>query len=440
MQSIPLQSIPLYMNKDIIKTIITDRQRDIPGITLQRRNTPFGPETNYVLVGLRRAGKSYMLYQDIQQRIEEGRSKPQDILFVNFEDERLTGMRGTELNIIMEAYYELYGTCTKPVVYLDEIQNVEGWHTFARRLADEGYRLMITGSNAKMLSREVASTLGGRFIPREINPFSFREYVEYSGITIPQNWQYDSNTRAQLAQAFEHYITYGGIAETFRQPDKREYLNALYQKILVGDIVERNNIRNPRIFRLLARRIADSVMQPTSLSRLQHIIKSTGDSISLPVLKDYLEYMNEAYLTFDIPNMASAPTERETLKKRYFTDNGILNLFLYQGETKLLENIVATHLNNSLRTQDNTYRLLYYNKNIEVDFCVPEQQTAIQVTHALDDPATADRETSALEKFIKAFPNYHPLIITRHTDTTIQRNNITINVTPAWKWLMESEE
>lgn len=425
------------MNKDVIKTIITDRQRTIPDIPLQKRAVTLGPETNYVLVGLRRAGKSYTLYQDIQQRISEHRSTPEDILFVNFEDERLTGLKGHELNIVIEAYKELYGPQKRPVVYLDEIQNVEGWHAFARRLADEGYRLMITGSNAKMLSREIASTLGGRFIPREIHPFSFREYVEYSGIVIPPNWQYDSNTRARLAQAFEQYLTCGGIAETFRQPDKREYLNSLYQKILVGDIVERNSIRNARIFRLLVRRLADSVMQPTSLNRLQHIISSTGDSISLPVLKDYLEYMNEAFLTFDIPNMASATTERETLKKRYFSDNGILNLFMYRGETKLLENMVAIHLNNSLKAHDDGQRLFYYSRNIEVDFCVPERQLAIQVAHSVDDPATLDRETAALEKFIKVFPDYHALIITRHTDTVIQRNNITITVTPVWKELLK---
>ena len=424
------------MEKDVIKTIIVGKQRDIPKLHLQRRNVTFGDFTSYVVVGLRRAGKSYMLYQDIQTRIAEGKNTPQDILFVNFEDERLTGTKAAELNTLLEAYQELYGTDRKPLVYLDEIQNVQGWEKFARRLADEGYRVMITGSNATMLSREIASTLGGRYIPRVLAPFSFIEYLEYEGTVLSDNWQYDSYAKADVARLFGEYLRYGGIAESFRQPDRREYLNALYQKILVGDIVERNRIRNTRIFRLLARKLADSVMQPTSLSRLQHIVKSTGDSISLTVLKDYIDYMSQAYLTFDVPNMASSMTERETLKKRYFADNGILNLFLHEGDTKLLENIVAIDLYNGLRDTDDEPHLFYYSRTSEVDFCIPELNLAIQVTYSIADSATFERETGGLVKFLKAFPQYEAIIITRDEQRTIMREGVEIRIIPVYQWLL----
>lgn len=428
------------MDKDVIKTIIVGKQRDIPNIRLQRRNIMFGGQSNYVVVGLRRAGKSYMLYQDIQQRIADGINSAKDILYVNFEDERLTGTKAVELNTLMEAYQELYGTDRQPLVYLDEIQNVTGWEKFARRLADEGYRVMITGSNATLLSREIASTLGGRYIPREIAPFSFREYLEYEGICLGDNWEYDSSVKANVAREFGEYFRYGGIAESFRQPDRREYLNALYQKILVGDIVERNKIRNARVFRLLARKLADSVMQPTSLSRLQHIVKSTGDSISLAVLKDYLDYMCQAFLMFEVPNMASSMTERETLKKRYFADNGILNLFLHEGETKLLENIVAIELNNMLRNSDGEPRLFYYSRSAEVDFCVPELRLALQVAYSIADPATAEREIGGLTKFLKAFPDYRGVIITRDEQGTIRRDGAEIRVIPVYRWSLEEKK
>ena len=425
------------MDKEVIKSIIIGKQRDLPRIALQQRDMPFAEHTNYVIVGLRRAGKSYMLYQDIRQQLSTGRHTPQDILFINFEDERLRGTAAGELNMLLEAYHELYGPDRQPLIYLDEVQNVAGSETFARRLADEGYRIMITGSNARLLSRDIASTLGGRYIPRELAPFSFREYLQYLHIKLPDHWQYDSHAQAQAAQAFNEYFIHGGIAESFRQTDKWEYLNALYQKILIGDIVERNHIRNARVFRLLARKLADSVMQPTSLSRLQHIVQSTGEHISLTILKDYLDYMREAYLTFDVPNMASPLTERETLKKRYFADNGILQLFLHDGDAKLLENIVAIDLHNRLRGLDGEPRLFYHSRTAEVDFCIPSLQLAIQVTTTLADPATRERETGALVKFLNQHPRYQGIILTRsEQQTTTLPSGARIPVLPVWQWLL----
>ena len=205
----------------------------------------------------------------------------------------------------------------------------------------------------------------------------------------------------------------------------------------MGDIVERNSIRNPRVFRFLAKKLADSVMQPSSLSRLQHMVKSTGDSISLPALKDYLEYMQDAYLFFSIPNLASPITEQATLQKRYIADNGILNLFLFQGDTKLLENMVAIELNRRFRNTPEETLLYYFNKNIEIDFCIPSAKTAIQVTYSLDDEATYEREVGGLQKFLKAFPDYHGYIITRDSQTQIVAGDHTIEVLPIWKWLLD---
>lgn len=424
------------MDKQIIKNIIIDRQGSIPDYQLTHRNIPFGQNTNYVLVGLRRAGKSYLLYQDIQTLIAQGKATAEDILYINFEDERLMDMKAEELGIILDSYSELFPD-KKPFVYLDEIQNIEGWEKFARRLADSKYRVMITGSNAKMLGKEVATTLGGRYIPREIFPFSFEEYLNYHGVTLSRNWEFDQKKKSLISNLFETYFYEGGIAESFEQPDKREYLNALYQKILIGDIVERNSIRSPRVFRFLAKKLADSVMQPSSLNRLQHMVKSTGDSISLPSLKDYLEYMQEAYLFFSIPNLASPMTEQATIQKRYVADNGILNLFLFQGETKLLENIVAVELNRRYRNTFEETFLYYYNRNCEIDFCIPSEKKAIQVSYNLSDSATYEREIGGLQKFLRAFPDYHGYVITRDEETKIAWGDKEIEVVPVWKWLLK---
>lgn len=423
------------MDKQIIKNIIVEKQIAIPKYKLTPRKITFGDQSNYVLVGLRRAGKSYLLYQDIQTKISEGKITTDNVLYINFEDERLSALKAEELGIILESYMDLYPGL-QPLIYLDEIQNIEGWEKFARRLSDSKYRVMITGSNAKMLSREIYSTLGGRYIPREIFPFSFMEYINYHQVQLDRNWEYNPEKKAKIAHLFDSYFHEGGIAESFEQPDKREYINALYQKILIGDIVERNNIRNARVFRFLARKLADSVMQPSSLTRLQHMVKSTGDTISMVSLKDYLEYMQDAYLFFSIPNLQSPLSEQMTLQKRYIADNGILNLFLFKGETKLLENMVAIELNRRFRNNDEDTLLYYYNKNIEVDFCIPSAHLAIQVTYNLNDIDTYDREVGGLMKFLKTHSEYQGCIITRDYETEIDIDGKAIQVVPVWKWLL----
>lgn len=421
------------VDKEKIKQIIIERQEELLSIHLVERPIQFEKSSNYVLIGPRRAGKSYMLYHHIQRLVAQQEATIQQILYINFEDERIALIQAQELGVLLEAYQELF-PIQKPYIFLDEIQNITGWEKFARRLADSKYRVMLTGSNAKMLSAEIATTLGGRYIAREIFPFSFVEYLSYHDVILSQNWEYSPTLRTQVKSLLPAYFQFGGYAEIFEKSDKREWLNSLYQKIIMGDIVERNAIRNPRVFRLLARKLADSVMQPTSIARLQHLIISTGEKISLPVVKDYLEYMSEAYLTFEIPNHASHLSEQTTSQKRYFIDNGILGLFMHDDAPKLLENIVAIHLHRKY-SNDSDYRLFYYNRGVEVDFCVPEESLAIQVSYSIEDPNTLERETGALLKFKKQYPDYRGIIITYDKEQELEYNGTTISVVPLWKWL-----
>ena len=426
------------MNKQIIKTIIGEKQKEIEALNLLSRGNLFEDNSNYVLIGIRRAGKSYTLYQDILRHLSDDKAKIEDILYVNFEDERIASISSDELGDILTAYQEMYDQ-KHPLVYLDEIQNITGWEKFARRLSESKYRVMITGSNAKMLSHDIASSLGGSYIQRDIYPFSFKDYLRYHDITLEKNWQYMPDIRLKVVRHFNDYFYHGGFAESFDKSNKREWLTSLYQKILMGDIVERNKVRNPRVLRLLARKLADSVMQPTTLKRLEHIIKSSGDSISQTVLKDYLEYMEDAYLIFSVPNLVSPLTEQQTITKRYFSDNGILNIFLFNGETKLLENLVAAQLNTLYHNTKEELRLFYYNKGIEVDFCIPEASLAIQVSYNIDDNETYEREVGGLVKFLNAYKSYHGIIITWDTEKTIEKYGIPpIEVIPVWKWLINN--
>lgn len=417
------------MDKNVIKQIILNQQDFISRIKLQSRNVCFEENANYVLVGIRRAGKSYMLYQHIQHLVANGHSI-EEMLFINFEDERIADIRKEDLYLILEAYRELFAF--QPIIFLDEIQNVEGWEHFARRLADEKYRVFITGSNAHMLSREISSTLGGRYLTKEIRPFSFSEYLEYHNIHLPQHWEL-SPIRADVVRLFSDYFYYGGLSEVFDIQDKKSWLQSLYQKILYSDIVMRKGVRNERSLRLLIRKLADSVMQPTAIKRLQDILQGDGTKITRDTIGSYLDYLHESYLTFGISSFTDSISQRESVKKRYFYDNGILNLFLFLPETKLLENLVAIKLYN--KYGDDLY---YYNKNVEVDFCVPNDGLLIQASYRMIDEATRNREIGALQKLSKFIKPQRCIIVTYNQEEIIQSNDldVQIEVIPAYKFML----
>lgn len=424
------------MDKNIIKSVISSLHKQIRETSLIERPMKFEQNVSYVLVGIRRAGKSYLMIQDIKQRIARSEIQLEDCLYINFEDERLDGLSASELQLLIDCYQEMFGP-QKPSVYLDEIQNITGWEKFVRRLADQKYRVMVTGSNARMLSKEVATTLGGRYIIREIYPFSYSEYLTYHGITLQKNWEYNPDIKLEVIRRFDDYFYNGGFAEMFPLVNKREWINSLYQKILLGDIIARHAIRGDRSIRLLARKVAENVMQPTSLSRFIHIIKSSGESISMPTLKDYLQYMEDNYLIFSLLNYASPISEQETIKKRYYMDNGLLNNFLFRGETKLLENLCAIHLLKKYSNADEP-QLFFYNRNIEVDFYIPDEKLAIQASFDMSETESWEREISALVALHKVFPLQRAQIVTRDTELQTEHAGLSIEVIPIWKWLLDT--
>ena len=335
------------------------------------------------------------------------------------------------MNLILECYSELYAH--EPIIFLDEIQNIDGWEHFARRLADEKRRVLITGSNAHMLSREISSVLGGRYIPKEIYPFSLTEFLQFNGVVLNRNWEF-SSTKSTVVRLFAEFFYNGGLSEMFELQDKKSWLQSLYHKILFSDIVVRKGIRNEQSLKLLIRKLADGVMQPVSIKRLQNILQGDGTKIARETVSNYLEYLNEAYLTFSVSNFSDSIVERESQKKHYFFDNGILNLFLYQPDTKLLENLVALELHK--KYSDN---LFYYNKNTEVDFCVPDDGLLVQVSYDMKTDETRKREFGALVKAAKFFKAKKLLVITYNQEEETEYDGSKISVIPVWKFLIENE-
>ena len=417
---------------ETIKEILLENRKEIESQQVVHRNIEKEDFANYVLIGVRRAGKSFMLYQQIQDNLKKGITWD-SMLYINFEDERLIGMTAQELNLILEVHGMM--SAQRPILFLDEIQNIEGWDKFARRLADNKYRVYITGSNAKMLSSDVATTLGGRYITKHILPYSFSEYLSANNIPYDDMNIATTSGRADVQRYFAEYFRFGGFPEGAQLASKRDYLNSVYQKIYIGDIATRNKIDNLFSLRILFRKMAESVKQPTSFTRLSNIIASTGAKLGKATIINYIEYSKDAFLIYPIKNIADNLTNRETNPKYYFVDNGIISILALDIDTSLLENMVAMEL---IRRYGIDERVFFYNRNIEVDFYIPDAALAIQVSynpHKTDE--TWKRESTALIKFTKVLDCQRLLILSYDTEETVEVNGKTIEVMPVWKWLIQ---
>ena len=419
------------MDKNILKMVIADNQVEVPNYKVTTREFTFEEFANYVFVGIRRAGKSYMLYQRMQQLLAQG-IQWDEMLYVNFEDERLTGMTTKDLNLLLEVHLEMFGK--KPILFLDEIQNIDGWEKFARRLADTKHRVYITGSNAKMLTTEVQTTLGGRYIPVDVYPYDFKEFLTANGVDFSENTLLSTQGKAEVLRKFNDYFYFGGFPEGALFSSQRDYLTSVYQKIYLGDIAARYMVENTFALRILFKKLAESVKQPVSFNRLANVVSSTGAKVGTNTVINYMDYAKDAWLITPIRNIASKLVDKETNPKYYYTDNGILNLFLTDGNTSLLENLVAVTLLRKYGRNDAVY---FYQKGIEVDFYVPDISTAIQACYNLDTmDGTFDREVNALLKITNVLECKRLLIITRDSEKILEKDGKTIEIVPVWKWLL----
>ena len=415
------------MNRDILKQIIIDQKEMYLDNLLISRNYDLEENVNYCFVGIRRTGKSYMMYQQIHNLMNDGIPSSQ-IVYVNFEDERLLEIGVEDLNTILEIGIELSGSKGKPYLFLDEIQNVDGWEKFVRRVANMKYRINIAGSN------RIASTLGGRFMIVNVYPYSFKEYLSANHIENVRLDQMSTKQRADIVSQYEQYVTYGAFPELVDIKNKRPFLNNIYQTVYLQDIITRNKITNDFAVRLILKKIAESVTKALSFNRLTNIVKSAGISIGKQTVINYVGHMLDSYLIFSLQNYAAKLVEKETSPKYYFMDTGLLGLMLLDCKTAQLENLVAVEL---IRRYgfDNVY---FFENNIEVDFFIPSENLAIQVSmQVLEDVDTLERETKAFVKLNQFIPDIKCLLITNSEETKLNCDGINIDVVPVWKWLLD---
>ena len=417
------------MTKDLIKLLISEYQSYVSGVELIPRDVEFVDGLNYVFVGLRHAGKSYLMFQRIAQLIEQGHKK-EEILYFNFEDDRIDSLEVKDLDLIKTCYEEMYDS--RPIFFLDEIQLVDRWEKFARRLADQKYQVYITGSNAKMLSSEIATTLGGRYMIYEVYPYSLKEYLKASGIDILEKNAIFVFGK-QIVKLTNTYFQHGGLPETVGMKETRSWMSNLFSKIFFGDLVARYRIRNDYALRVMIRKMAESVKQPLSYNRIASIVSSTGKKLSTDAAIDYIGYMTDTWLILPYENLYGKLQDKETNRKYYFTDNGLLHLFLVDANTSLLENIVAVTLRR--KYGDGSY--FWNSKNAEVDFVVPEEKLAVQVLYSMTDANTSKREIDGLIKLHSIQPISRMIVVTMEEENLIEKDGFHIELVPLWKWLLK---
>ncbi|WP_295746959.1 ATP-binding protein [uncultured Limosilactobacillus sp.] len=420
------------MNIDELTSLILDQQRVVSHIKLIHRRFSFEDEMDYVLVGLRRAGKSFLLFQRIQELLASGVSLEQ-IIYVNFEDERLINFQLADFNNILVAANQI--TSKKHYFFFDEIQNITGWERFARRMADQKETVYITGSNSKMLGHDIIMRLGGRYLTKYVAPFDFDEFLTAKEIHHTKQDVLLTATKGKINSAINEYLQFGGLPESIRLQDKRNYLNNIYQNIYLADIIVRNKIRNPEALRVMVRKIAETVMHELSYNKLFNAVKSVGLSVSRNSIIDYVEDVKNAYLLFTTKNYFNKFADRESTPRYYFSDNGLLNIFLMNKDATLVENQVAIKLFNQY--QDQVYYLKSNRTGIDVDFYIPQSKTAIQVAWTIHGTAK-EREISNLVKLNNSFKEVeHLLIVTKgDKEETITKGDTTIHVLPLSKFLL----
>lgn len=382
-----------------------------------------------VVIGVRRSGKSTLCHKVLlEHNVKYG--------YANFDDDRLANLRVEDLNTVLSCIYQIYGTDIK-YIFLDEIQDVDGWHLFVNRLLRTNLHVIVTGSNAKLLSGELATHLTGRYNEIRLFPFSFREYcdfhhIETNGLT--------TKIEAGIKRAFMEYVTDGGFPELQNIRNKRGYVQSLLEAIVSKDIQQRFRIRNVDTLRKIANHLINNVCQEINYGNIAETMGVTDQTV-----KKYVDFLRQAFLVQILNKHSFKSKERIRNAKAYIVDPGLQNnrdnSFAAENIGWRLENVIYIEL---LRRCTNDFLYIYYYKESprskEVDFVVCNQDKAvelIQVAYDIDNQKTFYRETSSL---IKASAKLHCDNLTLIAFTQTRDEEIDgkcIKILSATDWLLK---
>lgn len=381
-----------------------------------------------VVIGVRRSGKSTLCHKVLLERgIKYG--------YANFDDDRLAKLQTEDLNTVLSCIYQIYGTNIQ-YIFLDEIQDVEGWHLFVNRLLRSDMHIVVTGSNAKLLSGELATHLTGRYNEIHLFPFSFREYCCFHNI---DTCSITTKADAEMKNAFMTYIKDGGFPEMQNLRNKRGYVQSLMEAIISKDIQQRFKVRNTDALRKIANHLINNVCQEVNYDSLSEILNITDQTA-----KKYVDYLRQAFLIQLLSKHSFKSKERIRNSKAYIVDCGLQNnrenSFAPENIGWRLENVVYIEL---LRRCSNDFMDIYYYKTSprskEVDFVICNQDKAvelIQVAYDIDNEKTFCRETSSLVKASTALRCDKLTLIAMTTTREVVVEGRSIHVYSAIEWLL----
>ena len=379
-----------------------------------------------VLTGLRRSGKSTLLRQLIKKQYDD-----KNFYYINFEDERLFNFKAEDFNIIYETLVELFGE--KKTFFIDEIQNITNFENFVRRFYDMDFKFFITGSSAKLLSKEIGTKLTGRHVDIIVKPFSFKEFLIFKSFKIDKQTIFKTNTRAELKKYFSEFLVSGGMPEYVQYRDP-EILNRVYEDIVIKDIVARYKVDNVKELKELYQYLVTNVSQKFSYNSLKKFIRIN----SANTIKKYIDYLEETYFISQVSKFDySLKKQIINDKKVYLIDNGFISkisMKFTKDDGWLLENLVFTELKN-------TTDIFYYLEKFECDFVVTENNKvteAVQVCWNLTQ-TNKERELNGLLEAMNKLKLKTGLILTNDQEEEIELDGKIIIVKPVWKWLLTKE-
>lgn len=432
------------INKETIKNIITEFwERDLSPME-RDINQHLEIDKVVTIIGSRRSGKTYFLFSIIKDLLKNGVNQS-DILYFNFEDERILGFDNLDFASLLEAWEELFVSQInikhKRYLFFDEIQEIKGWEKFIRRLSEmKKYKIYLTGSSSKLLSKEIHTVLRGRSLSQKIYPFSFKEFLKYKNVIFTQEKNKYGAGKLKIKTAFLNYLKFGGFPEVININDDEKIiiLQNYYEMIFYKDLVDRYEIRNLHLMKSLMKHLIDNFTHKFAVNNYFNLLKKSGLKIGKDSLFNYFDYLEDVNFIINIPFFSfSSRQQLVNPKKVYLIDNGLITSSSFQfssNKGSYLENIVLIEL------ARRNYEIYYFNNKSECDFVVQKSGSrkfqAIQVCWELNEQ-NRNREITGLVQVLKEMKLKNGLILTMEQEDEFCIDKKNVRIQPVWKWLIK---
>jgi len=425
--------------KETFKIIISDfLEIGMPKLVDREIEIPINSKKIISLIGARRTGKTYLFYSVIKKLREQKHNT--QIVYINFEDDRLFPLTLKDLNLFVEAYYELYPNNRDKTVYFffDEIQNIENWEKFVRRIYDSlNCKIFITGSSSKFLSKEIATSLRGRTISFEVFPFSFTEHLKIKGI---ENNYLSSKNRAKIVNAFEYYLHNSSFPELLEatEIEKPKILKEYLDLVIYKDLIERYQITNLYLIKYLIKFLLSNSANLISISKIYNDLKSQAVKVSKNSLYQYIEYLTDAYILFPVKIFSNNVREiQRNPQKIYSLDSGLVDIVSVTKDIgRKFENILFLELRRKYQN------ISYFKLKQEIDFCFEYggKTHLINASYSIKETSTREREINSLIEGMKYFNIKESFLLTNSYEETIKMEDMKVRVLPLWKWILRNDE